>query len=151
MGVRCSSPLSPDHSVSGARCVPKQEIHRWPAGGWSPAWAKVTNYKVEPGFYNATLLTLVNLDKWNSLSEEQQDLLTKIGLEFEARSEPESPQLKAQLKMENDFRADEGMKVITFTGADAEKWVSAARKTGWDEVLERSPEHGPELMKLFTK
>ena len=40
---------------------------------------------------------------------------------------------------------------ITFTGADAEKWSAQAKKAGWDEVLERSPENGKRLMELFTK
>ena len=59
----------------------------WPALGWVPSWVEVTKYRVEPGFYNATLHTMVNLKKWKTLTKAQQDLLTAIGLEFEARSE----------------------------------------------------------------
>ena len=42
------------------------------------------------------------------------------------------------------------MKVIAFEGADRKKWLDTARKEGWAEVLERSPEHGAELRRLFT-
>ncbi len=123
----------------------------WPALGWVPAWVKVTKYRVEPGFYDATLHTLINLEKWQSLSKAQQDLLTKIGLEFEARSEPDSEQLNAALKKQKAWTASEGMQTITFTGADRDKWVNAAVEEGWKEVLDRSPEHGAKLRALFTK
>ncbi len=44
-----------------------------------------------------------------------------------------------------------GMTVITFSPEDTKKWSDGAKKAGWDELIERSPEHGPALMKLFTK
>ena len=47
--------------------------------------------------------------------------------------------------------ASEGMKTITFEGADRQKWEHAASDAGWAEVIERSPEHGPALKKLFTR
>ena len=47
--------------------------------------------------------------------------------------------------------AAEGMKTITMEGADRNKWSAAASDAGWGEVLDRSPEHGAALKKLFTK
>ncbi len=123
----------------------------WPALGWVPSWVKVTKYRVEPGFYNSTLHTLANQKKWNSLTQAQRDLLSKVTLEFEARSEPNSPELNAALKKQNAWTLSKGLKAITFTGADSEKWLKAASDAGWKEVLDRSPEHGPKLKKLFSK
>ncbi len=123
----------------------------WPALGWVPSWIKVTKVRVEPGFYNGTLHALVNLRKWESLSAEQQAVLNEVALEFEARSEFDSPELTAALKKQKDWMASEGMQTVTFTGADAEKWLKTASDAGWAEVLERSPEHGPKLRALFTK
>jgi len=123
----------------------------WPALGWPPPWIKVTKYRVEPGFYNSTLHTLVNKKKWDSLDAAQQKLLSEVGLEFEARSEPNSDELQSGLKKQKAWMADEGMQTITFEGAAADKWSAAAVAEGWREVLERSPEHGAKLQALFAK
>lgn len=123
----------------------------WPALGWIPSWVKVTKYRVEPGFYNSTLHTVANLKKWKTLTKAQQALVNKVGLEFEARSEPNSAELKAGLKKQNAWTLSKGLTAITFTGADRKKWLDAAVDAGWTEVLNRSPKHGPKLQKLFTK
>ncbi len=123
----------------------------WPALGWVPSWVKVTKYRVEPGFYSAALHTMANLKKWNTLTQEQKDLITRIVLEFEAKAEPSSAAFQARLAAQKKKTAEQGLTAITFTGADAEKWLSTARKAGWDEVIERSPENGPVLKKLFTR
>ncbi len=123
----------------------------WPALGWLPAWVKVTKYRVEPGFYHASLHTIANLKKWKTLSKAQQDLLTQIGMEFEARTETDNPAFKALLKAQNDKTLKQGLKPITFTGGEAEFFVKTAVEEGWKEVIDRSPVHGPALKKLFSK
>ena len=123
----------------------------WPALGWVPSWVKVTKYRVEPGFYHAALHTLVNLKKWKSLTQAQKDVLNSVGQQFEAKSETSDPDFQAALKKQKDWMASEGMKTITFTGADRDKWLNAAKNVGWGEVIERSPEHGPKLRALFAK
>jgi TRAP-type C4-dicarboxylate transport system substrate-binding protein len=121
----------------------------WPAAGWVPPWAKVTKYKVNPGFYKAPLHTMVNLKKWKSLPKQQQDFLTKVGMKYESASEPGNPVLAAQLKKEDGFRASKGMKIIEFKGADRKKWLDSADSAAWKEVHERSPKHAKALEKLF--
>ncbi len=123
----------------------------WPALGWVPSWVKVTKYRVEPGFYAAALHTMFNKRKWASLTAEQQSVVTKVVMSFEANAETTSEVFQAATKAQKEKTAKEGLAAITFTGADREKWLSTARKAGWDEVLERSPDHGAALMKLFTK
>lgn len=123
----------------------------WPALGWVPSWVKVTKYRVEPGFYHAVLHTLVNEKKWQSLSKAQQDLINKVGLEFEARSEPDSSYFKAAIKKQSAWTASKGMKTISFNGGDRDKWLRAASVAGWEQVVGRSVKHGANLKALFTK
>jgi TRAP-type C4-dicarboxylate transport system substrate-binding protein len=123
----------------------------WPALGWVPAWVKVTKYRVEPGFYQSSLHTIVNLRKWKTLTTAQQDIITQVGLEFERKAETDSPGFQAMLKKQNAWTASKGMKVITFTGADREKWLTAAKEAGWAQVKKRSPRHYRALRRLFTK
>ena len=87
----------------------------------------------------------------SGLSQAQRDLLMEVGLEFEVNSEATGATFQAYLKKTKAWMASEGMETITFKGADRTKWLSAASTAGWAEVIERSPEHGPALKKLFTK
>lgn len=123
----------------------------WPALGWVPAWIKVTKYRVDPGVYHSSLHTLVNLRKWKSLTTAQQDVITQVGLAFEAKAETDTPEFKAMMKKQTDWSIKNGMKIITFTGADREKWINAANNAGWAEVKKRSPRHWRKLKQLFTK
>ncbi len=123
----------------------------WPLRGWPPAWLKVTKYRVDPGFYNSSLHTLVNLRKWKSLTKAQRAVITKVGLEFERRADPSSAAAKAANAKQRAWFAKNGVKTITFKGADAKKWLDTARDAGWAQVIKRSPKYGPQLKKLFTK
>ena len=118
-----------------------------PAAGWVPPWAKVTGYRVDPGFYDAALHLLLNKKSWNGLSKAQQNLITEVTPEFEAKAGIGTPKLMAIMKAQDAFRAKAGMKIITFTGADRKKYLDTAREAGWKEVLDRSPKHGAALKK----
>jgi TRAP-type C4-dicarboxylate transport system substrate-binding protein len=123
----------------------------WPALGWVPAWVKVTKYRVEPGFYQSSLHTIINLRKWKTLTTAQQDIITQVGLEFERRAETASPGFQAKLKKQNAWTASKGLKPITFTGADRAKWLAGAKRAGWAQVRKRSPKHARALQRLFTR
>ena len=119
----------------------------WPALGWVPSWAKVTKYRVEPGFYSSTIMILANLKAWNGLTDAQRGVLMKVGLRHERANET----FEARLAKQKAWQASKGVKTITFKGADRVKWVRAAKDTAWAEVIKKSPKHGPALRKLFSK
>jgi TRAP-type C4-dicarboxylate transport system substrate-binding protein len=118
----------------------------WPVTGLLPDWHKVTKYRVDPGFYDADINLVIHLDTWEKLTAAQQKALGDMAIKYEG--------LAQGFKKEAvDAVADQkskGIEAITFTGADAEKWLSTAREAGWASVIKNSPQHGPELKKLFT-
>ena len=123
----------------------------WPALAWIPSFTPVTKYRVEPGFHDATLHTLMNQKKWTSLSDEQRDLINTVVMEFEVKSELFGTEVQAKLDGLFSKLEEQGIKAIKFEGAEADEWLKAAKDTGWAEVFELSPEHGAKLHALWTK
>ncbi len=123
----------------------------WPALGWVPAWAEVTKYRVEPGFYTAALFVLMGERKWSSLTDEQRAVIEGVVREFEARSEPNSPEQQALLQKQKDWTASQGVSEIRFEGEAAEKWSSTAVEAGWADVRSRTPDHVDEIRELISK
>ena len=67
-----------------------------------------------------------------------------------------------QLRGRNDFwkaygqeetkrQAAGGIKAITFDAATTAAYLKQAYDTGWEGVVKLSPQHGPQMQKLFTK
>jgi TRAP-type C4-dicarboxylate transport system substrate-binding protein len=119
----------------------------WPALGWIPAWAKITKYRIEPGFYQAPIETIVNLKVWNKLKKAEQDIIMKVLLPLESKNAA----WEGRLKKQNAKTAKQGLKGLKLTGDEKKKWTAMAKKAGWDEVLQLSPVDGPKLKKMFTK
>ena len=56
----------------------------WPWGSIGKyGWQRFLKYRVKPHFFGASQPLLVNLDKWKSLTKEQQKLLTDQAMAFE--------------------------------------------------------------------
>jgi len=120
----------------------------WPIGGIFDAnWHERTKFRVDPGFYDAEVSLLVNLDLWKRLTPAQRDHLTKQALAWEAENEF----WKKYAQDETARQAQAGIQVIRFEGAQARQYVERAYETGWAGIIKASPEHGPKLRELFTK
>jgi TRAP-type C4-dicarboxylate transport system substrate-binding protein len=120
----------------------------WPMIGFLPDWLKVTKYRVDPGFYIGDIQPVVNLDTWNKLSPEHKKLLQDTMLEFESRLAAEMAVIDGAARK---AMTDAGVQVITLSPAEAKKFSEAAVNTVWATVIERSPDLGPKMRKLFSK
>jgi TRAP-type C4-dicarboxylate transport system substrate-binding protein len=120
----------------------------WPLIGFLPDWLKVTKYRVEPGFYDGEIQTIFNLDTWKKLSPEHKKLLQDTIIEFEKRIPEE---MKVINEAARKSMADAGVQVIKLNPAEAKKLSAAAVETTWKAVIERSPDLGPKMRKLFSK
>tara|TARA_R110002094_G_scaffold115872_1_gene111615 strand:- start:2320 stop:3327 length:1008 start_codon:yes stop_codon:yes gene_type:complete len=125
------------------------------ATGWTQIglinlkWNEFLNYRIEPCFFSTDLGTIVNLDKWNSLSEEARTIVQEVAIQHEAESSA-----KLGAVRDEDFAALEaaGMKVVTLEGAAAEAYLAAAvEKTQgrMKKLMEESPQGAGNYDKLI--
>jgi TRAP-type C4-dicarboxylate transport system substrate-binding protein len=120
----------------------------WPIQGIDElGLVPVTRFRIDPGFFVAPNEILINLDVWKKLGEPQRKVLNDAVLWTESW-------LDSYEKEENDkarkLQADANIQVITFTGADATKYINTAYDSAWKEVIESSPQHGPKLRELLS-
>jgi TRAP-type C4-dicarboxylate transport system substrate-binding protein len=120
----------------------------WPIGGiFDLNWHEKTKYRVDPGFYDAEVSLLVNLDTWKRLAPAQRDHLTKQARALEAQNDF----WKTYTQEETKRQQQAGIEVIRFEGSAAQQYIDKAYEAGWAGVLKASPEHGPKMRELFSK
>ncbi len=110
-------------------------------------WQEHTKFRVDPGFYNAEVSLIVNLDKWKALTQAQRTYLTKQALAFEAQND-EWGKYNAE---EAQRQAKAGIQTIRFDAATSKQYVDKAYDVGWASIIKASPEHGPKMKALFSK
>jgi TRAP-type C4-dicarboxylate transport system substrate-binding protein len=120
----------------------------WPINGIFDAnWNEKTKYRVDPGFYNAEVSLIMNLDAWKKLSQAQRDLLMRHVVAHEAANE-------SWKKINDDDtrrQAQSGIQVISFDAATSKQYLDRAYSVGWEAIIKASPQYGPQLRKLISK
>ncbi|KIN71049.1 TRAP transporter substrate-binding protein DctP [Sulfitobacter guttiformis] len=125
------------------------------ATGWTQIglidlkWNEFLNYRIEPCFFSTDLGTIVNLEKWNSLSEEARTIVQDVAIAHEAESAE-----KLGAVRDADFKAleDAGMTVITLEGDAADAYLEAAVSSTWERMkalMEESPQGADNYDKLI--
>ncbi|WP_394687873.1 TRAP transporter substrate-binding protein DctP [Hoeflea sp.] len=107
------------------------------ATGWTQIglidlkWNEFLNYRIEPCFFSTDLGVIVNLDRWNSLSDEAKKILQDAAIAHEGES---VAALKE--KRDADFAALEagGMKVVSLEGEAKANYLKAAREKTWERM-----------------
>jgi TRAP-type C4-dicarboxylate transport system substrate-binding protein len=110
------------------------------------SWDKLLKYRVDPGFFQTDLGVLVNLGKWNGLSDAAKKVLQDTALEHEKAS---YEALQALHDKENAEVQKRGMQIITLEGANAEKFLQAAYDVPWARLKGRDPTHYDALREKF--
>ena len=101
----------------------------WPKGSVTKyGWEKFLKYKITPNFYGATFMVVINLKKWNSLTQAQRDHLTKISAQYEKRSdEVVAMNLAAdEVKLEKS-----GVKTFALKGEYAKAYLKTIYGAKW--------------------
>lgn len=120
----------------------------WPIQGiFDFNWHEKTKYRVDPGFYNAEVSIIMNLDAYRKLSAPQRAYVERQAIALES--------LNGVWKKLNDEdirrQAQAGIQTITFDPATAKAYYERAYEIGWASIVKASPEHGPQLKKLLSK
>lgn len=120
----------------------------WPIHGiFDLNWHEKTKFRVDPGFYNAEVSLVMNLDAWKRLAPAQRQYLERQALALEAMNEV----WKQHNAEEAKRQAQAGIQVITFDAATSKQFVEKAYEVGWAGILKAAPDTGPQLKKLLAK
>ncbi len=114
------------------------------ATGWTQIglidlkWNEFLNYRIEPAFFSTDLGVIVNLEKWNSLSDESRKILQDVAIAHER----ESVEALAG-KRDADFAALEeaGMKVVSLEGEAKANYLAASREKTLERMKTLMAEH----------
>ena len=120
----------------------------WPIGGiFDLNWQEKTKFRVDPGFYDAEVSLIMNLDAYKKLTTAQRDYLQKQLLAMEAQNGA-----WATYTTEETARQQKaGIQTITFDAAQSKAFRDKAYEIGWATAIKASPEHGAKLKTLLSK
>jgi len=110
-------------------------------------WQEKTKYRVDPGFYNAEVALIMNLDKYKSLTPAQRDYLERKAQAYEAQNDF----WKSYNQQEAKRQAEVGIQVIAFDAATSKAFVEKSKEIGWANAIKASPVYGPQLQKVLAK
>ena len=103
----------------------------WPWGSIAKyGWERFIKYRITPSFYGASLLTLVNLEKWKSLTTAQQDMLTKYAREYETKG---SAILEKKGREDDAKLKKAGVKDVELTGEVRKAYLKTIYDAKWAE------------------
>ena len=120
----------------------------WPINGiFDLNWHEKTKFRVDPGFYNAEVSLVMNLDKWKALNPRQRDLLMKHVVALEAANDS----WKKVNEQDIGKQRESGIQVITFDASTAKQYYDKAYEVGWASAIKASPTYGPQMRKLFSR
>jgi TRAP-type C4-dicarboxylate transport system substrate-binding protein len=116
------------------------------ATGWTQIglmdlkWNEFVKYRIDPCFFSTDLGVIVNLERWNALSEEARQIVQEVAIEHEAAT---AERLGAQAEEELAALEAAGMTTIALEGEARANYLAAARQTTWDrmrQLMEESPQ-----------
>jgi TRAP-type C4-dicarboxylate transport system substrate-binding protein len=110
-------------------------------------WQEKTRFRVDPGFYNAEVGLIMNLDKYKSLPANARDYLNRQALAYEQQNDF----WKSYNQNEAKRQADAGIQTIAFDAATSRAYVDRAKEIGWANAIKASPQYGEQLKKVLAK
>ena len=110
-------------------------------------WHEKTKFRVDPGFYNAEVGLVMNLDKYKGLPSRARDYLDRQALGYER----ENDFWNTYNANERKRQAEAGIQTLTFDAATSKAYVERAKEIGWAAAIKASPQYGEQLKKVLAK
>jgi TRAP-type C4-dicarboxylate transport system substrate-binding protein len=120
----------------------------WPIGGiFDLNWNEKTKHRVDPGFYDAEVSIIMNLDAHKKLTPPQKAFLDKQMLALEAMNG-----FWKTYAVEETARQDKaGIQAIRFDAAGAKAWTDKAYDAGWAAAMKANPDFAKKLKTLTSQ
>lgn len=121
------------------------------ATGWTQIglkdlnWDRFLKYRVEPSFFSTDMGVIINLNRWNQLSEPARKILQEVAIEHERATAERFTAMAAQQREE---MIAAGMQVVTLEGDAATNFTQAAREATWNRMREQMQRH-PDGLKNY--
>ncbi|MFN0162201.1 MAG: TRAP transporter substrate-binding protein DctP [Burkholderiales bacterium] len=115
------------------------------ATGWTEIglmdanWDRFLKFRLDPPFFSTDLGVIMNVRKWNSLSDKSKEILTRVAIEHESFSLKAQAELRKQEFAELEKR---GMKGVSLGKEAAANFAGEARKASWARMKERMEKAG---------
>lgn len=114
-------------------------------------WNEFLTHRVDPTFYNTDIGVIFNLDAWNALSPEAQELIQTVVIEWEEKSYNDR---QADVATDDQILAEGGMIFVDHpTEAAGEAYRKIADDASWGRMKERigGDDAGMERYKMLRK
>jgi TRAP-type C4-dicarboxylate transport system substrate-binding protein len=120
----------------------------WPIGGiFDLNWQEKTKFRVDPGFYDAEVSIIMNVDAYKRLAPKQKAFLEKQALALEALN----GFWKTYATEETARQEKAGIQAIKFDAAGTKTYLDKAYDTGWAGAMKANPEFAKKLKTLTSK
>jgi TRAP-type C4-dicarboxylate transport system substrate-binding protein len=115
-------------------------------------WDKFLRYRLEPPFFSTDLGVVINVRKWNALSDKTKEILTRVAIEHEASS---IKQLQALRVKEFAELGKRGIKPVSMKPDAGKRFADGAREASYQRMKDRMEKAGgrqeaERFIKLFA-
>jgi TRAP-type C4-dicarboxylate transport system substrate-binding protein len=110
---------------------------------------QILKYGIDHPYFNDNTTIIINLNSWSRLPKHIQDLMRKVYMETLVAKRNYTRDLEAKQKIETMNKA--GLKMVKFSGPDADYFVETAYEAEWEKQLKKYPEAGPKFKALMKK
>lgn len=110
------------------------------ATGWTEIglmdanWDKFLKFRLDPPFFTTDLGVIINVRKWNSLTDRSKEILQKVMIEHEVSSMKDLRELRNREFVELEKR---GVKGVSLGATAAAKFADEARNASYERMRER--------------